>query len=385
MKMSVFGKAKFGGNKRTWFKLKDGESVYRILPPMGDLQEDGRWSQFYRIHYGYKNSANQMRTFQSPLVRNMKTKLIDVPDAALQRIEQLLAKLDEAKKSKNEELVGQLLKLVGGQKSRYNLDSNHYMNVIDLQGNIGILKIRHKAKLALDLAMDKLKDEGLTGRGLDADNGRFFVFSRRGSGRDTVYSVSVYEQKMNVEGVGEVKKAVTHVITDDIAKRCVVLTRDGFVYKEAANLLTLFKKPTSEEVERIVREGEKAVDEILDAKTTNLGDSGEDDSGSEDDEASTTEAKNAANGGVTQVTAPTGTAGGVNTAPPGTTLTGNSGITTTNNVPATTATKATTDVTPTVTAPATVTAVPATAPKTTAESIATQTEEEFLKSIGVQV
>lgn len=374
---NVFGKAKFGGNKRTWFKLKDGESVYRILPPMGELQEDGRWSAFYRIHYGYKNSANQMRTFQSPLIRNMKTKLVDVPDAALERIEQLTAKLDEAKKANNQELVAQLLKLVGGQKSRYNLDSNHYMNVIDLQGNIGILKIRHKAKLALDLAIKKLRDEGVDGGGLDSENGRFFVFSRGGTGRDTLYQVSVYEKKINVDGVGEVKQAVVHTITDDIAKRCVVLNKDGnFQYKEAANLLTLFKKPTSEEVERIVKEGEKAVDEILDAKATTADDTADDDGGPEDDDASTTEAKNAAKGGVTNVTAPANT--GSNQANTETTLAVQAGTTRANSSGGTTTLNPTT--TPNTTQAKTTTP---TAPQTTAESVNTQTDEEFLKSIGL--
>lgn len=362
---NVFGKAKFGGNKRTWFKLKDGDSSYRILPPMGELQEEGRWSQFYRIHYGYKNSANQMRTFQSPLVRNMKTKLIDVPDAALERIEGLLAKLEEAKKSNNTELVTQLLKLVGGQKSRYNLDSNHYMNVIDLQGNIGILKIRHKAKLALDAAIKKLRDEGVEGGGLDPENGRYFTFSRSGTGRDTIYQVTVYEKKINVSGVGDVKQAVVHTITEDIAKRCVVVNKEGgFTYKEAANLLTLFKKPTSEEVLRMVKEGETAVDEILDAKAASaVDDSGEDDSGSEDDDAPTTQAAKTTNVGSSQ-------------ASPAVTAAVQAGV----NTPAQQPTQAAAT-TPAYVPPITV-ATP-TAPQTTAETVAAQTDAEFLKSIGM--
>src|ERR1700676_1574495 len=93
--MSVFGKAKFGGNKRTCFKLKDGDSTYRVLPPMGECAEEGIWSKFQSVHYGYKNSKGESRAFQSPLVRNGKTKMVEVPDAALERIQQLTAKLDE--------------------------------------------------------------------------------------------------------------------------------------------------------------------------------------------------------------------------------------------------------------------------------------------------
>lgn len=357
--MSVFGKAKFGGNKRNWFKLKDGDSVYRILPPMGDLQEDGRWSVFYGIHYGYRNSKGEMRTFQSPLIKNRKTKMIEVPDAALERIAQLKKKLDDAKEAGNEELKTQLLKLVGGQKSRYNLDNNHYMNVVDLQGNVGILKIRHKCKLALDAQIKKLRDNGV--EPLDPETGRFFVFTRSGMGMDTVYQVSVYKRKLQVDGVGEVEQDLTHAITDELAKRCLVENKDGtFTYKEAGRLDSLFKKPTAAEVERMVKEGEKAVDEILDAKTsTNTSeDVGEDDSGTEEDETP-----------APVTTAPTTTA--AVTAPPTTTP----------------VTQAATPVTETKVAPpvakVAVNQTPSTAPKTTAESVASQSDEDFLKSLGL--
>jgi hypothetical protein len=268
--MSVFGKAKFGGNKRTWFKLKDGDSTFRILPPMGELMESGRWSVYAKVHYGYKNSEGKTRTFESPEVRNPKTRMIDVADPALDRINQLKAKLEEAKLAKNEELVKQLLNLVGGKKSRYNLDNNHYLNVVDLQGNIGILKIRHRAKLALDAQIEKLRNNGV--EPLGEDSGRFFTFSRSGTAMDTVYQVSVYKKKITIEGVGEVEQDVVHKLTDEIANRCCVEKgvdakgRPIYDYREAAPLHRLFKKPTAAEVARMVKEGEKAVDEILDSK-----------------------------------------------------------------------------------------------------------------------
>ena len=279
--MSVFGKAKFGSNKRTWFKLKDGDSTFRILPPMGDAAEDGRWSTYYKIHYGYKNSSGQMRTFESPEVRNRKTKMVDVQDAALERINALKAQLETAKASNNQELVKKLLNLVGGKKSRYNLDSNHYMNVVDLQGNIGILKIRHRAKLALDAQIKKLRDSGV--EPLDPETGRFFTFSRSGNAMDTVYQVSVYKKRITIEGVGEVEQDVVHAITEDVARRCLVKNKDGsYTYKEAGQLDRLFKKPTSQEVTRIVMEGEKAVDEIFDSKSESAQE--QDDSGLEGEE-----------------------------------------------------------------------------------------------------
>lgn len=350
--MSLFGKARFGGNQRNWFKLKDGDSIFRVLPPMGDLQEDGRWSQFYKIHYGYRNSDNKMRTFESPEVRNRNTKMVEVRDAALERIIHLKAKLDEAK---DEDLRQKLLKLVGGTKSQFNLDSNHYMNVVDLQGNVGILKIRHKCKLALDAAIKKLRDAGV--EPLDPQTGRYFVFSRSGVGRDTMYSVSVYKKKLHIDGVGEVEKDFTHQITDDLAKRLLKEKADGtFEYKEAARLDMLFKRPTAAEVERIVLEGSSAVDEILDKASENPSvDTTSEGDGLEDD------------GVPAPVAAPVAALAGSKPAPVAT--------------PAATLTVAV--ATPAVSVAASSPVLAVNAPKTTAGAVADVSDVDFLKSLGV--
>lgn len=367
--MSVFGKAKFGGKGREYFKLKDGTNgPYRILPPMGDLAEEGRWSVFHAIHYGYKNSEGKMRVFVSPLIENRKTKMVESPDAALEFINKLKVKLDEAKKANNKELVNKIQELVGGKKSRYNLDKNHYLNVIDLQGNIGILKIRHRCKLALDAEIKKLRGSNI--EPLGETTGRFFSFHRSGTGMDTVYSVSVYKQKLNVEGVGEVEKDVIHSITDDIARRSCVQNKDGsFSYKEAGRLDSLFAKPTSEEVARIVNEGPKAVDEILDSKTETAD---ADDGGLEDDE-----------------TPAVNTAQAVTTATSSTVQTPDAAAL----VAAAALTQATPVAAPVAPAPApvvtqapVVTAPPAAstgAPKTTAEKLEDQSVADFLKSLDL--
>jgi hypothetical protein len=258
------GKAKYGGDyvKRKYWKLKDGEAVFRILPPLGDLADDGKWSVFYNVHYGYQNSQKQMRVFQSPLVKNRKTKMIEVPDAALERIEKLKAEYEKAKRNGPPDLLERLDKLVG-PKGQFNLDNNHYVNAIDTQGNIGILKLRHRAKLALDATIKRLRETGTDP--LSAENGRFFVFRRSGNGLDTTFQVEILKEKITVEKVGPVEREIVHVLTDDIITR---------LSKEAAQLDKLFKRPTSEEVARIVSEGSRAVDEILDAKNETASDTG---------------------------------------------------------------------------------------------------------------
>lgn len=251
------GKSKYGGQQKKYWKLKDGESVFRILPPLGELADDGKWSIFYKIHYGYKNAEGKSRPFQSCEVKNRKG-MAEVGDSALDRINLLKGKLEAAKVAKDKKAQDTLLKLVGGAKSIYNLDSNHYLNAIDEQGNIGVLKLRHRAKLALDATIKELRDKGIDP--LSVDNGRFFSFRRSGNALDTSFQVTVKKQVLNVEGVGQVEKDLVHKLTQDIIDR---------LRSEAAELNKIFKAPTAEEVAQIVKASDlvtgttPGIDEIL--------------------------------------------------------------------------------------------------------------------------
>src|ERR1700677_1411907 len=114
------GKAKFGGQtSRKYFKLADGEQAYRILPPLGELADQGRWSVFHSVHYGYKSTDGKQKPFLSCEVKNRKNGMIEVPDAAKERITSLKAKYEEAKKSGNKAVADKLEALVG-QKGMYN-------------------------------------------------------------------------------------------------------------------------------------------------------------------------------------------------------------------------------------------------------------------------
>lgn len=283
--MSVkIGNAKYGITQKKYFKLKDGESTFRILPPLGDLADEGRWSVFYKVHYGYKNTKGKLRVFQSSLVVNRKNKMVEVPDAADQRIKDLKAKLEEAKATGNKAVVERLGKLVSGQKPMYNLDSNHYLNVIDSQGNIGVLKLRHRAKQALDEEIKALREKGVDP--LSVENGRYFVFRRSGSGLDTTFAVRVLKEKINIENVGEVERDVVHKLNSELINR---------LGEEAAQLDKLFKKVSAEDIERIVKSSDlltgqsPVIDELFDSGSTGGGtssDEGDEDYGDEDESSS---------------------------------------------------------------------------------------------------
>lgn len=356
------GKPKFGGDfvKRKYWKLKDGESVFRILPPLGEKAcETGRWSQFYNVHYGYKNTKGQMRVFQSPLVKNRKTRMVEVADTALERIEKLKTQEAAAKAAGNTEVAKKLGELL----QQYNLDNNHYVNAIDQQGNIGILKLRHRAKLALDATIAKLRAQTPKIEPLDADSGRFFVFSRSGTGLETTFQVSVLQAKRDIEGVGTVYQDVVHTLSEEIL---------GRLEKEAAELDKLYKRPTSEEVARIVATSDlltgksSAVDELFDTKP----DAATNSDGAEEEYNGTDQAPTANGNGVAKAAQ----------TPPLTTVLNSTGASLGASLVA-----ATTAPTAGITAKVqqqTLTPAP-TVPKTTAQLVNDQSDEDFLKSLGL--
>jgi hypothetical protein len=260
MARPVIGVAKFGFVQKKFEKVGDGESVWGILPPIGQENADaGRWSFYYSVQYGYKNPAGKARPFLSCEVKSRKPPyMIEVADAATERLKMLDGQYQKAKAEGNEAAKTAILKLAGGQKSLYNTDNNHYVNAIDLQGNIVVLKMRHKAKLALDEEIKKLRTKGIEPLGIE--NRRFFVFTRTGTKNETAYKVSVYKEKLHVEGIGEVEKDFVYSLTDEILDR---------LGDEAGKLESLFKAPTPEQVARIVKESvlvtgvSPNIDEIL--------------------------------------------------------------------------------------------------------------------------
>jgi len=249
------GKAKYG-NKKNSFKVKDGDNVYRILPALGDLAKKGKWSMYYSVEWGYKDTQNRNKPFQNCRVVNRETKMVEVESAA---------HLYREKLKQDKEKVIELFKQGKATREqvqefndlclRYNCENKHYLNVVDLNGRIGLLKIGHKAKLALDATIKALRQQGVDP--LAIENGLYFNFHRsqpeNRSFRDIVVQVSVYKENVVVNGkVYEQNK--THTMDNAFISR---------LDDEAWELDKLYPAPTAEQVARMVKEGAVAVTQIL--------------------------------------------------------------------------------------------------------------------------
>lgn len=355
--------------KKNHYKLKDGDVVARILPqPKGSAAEyNSAWSKFHSVHFGYKNVEGKFRPFESPLVKNNKTKMIEVADPALDRLNDLKTKLENAKAEMNAPLTAKLNTLVG-QKGVYNIDNNHHMNVMLLDGSIGELKLRHKAKLDLDREIKKLRSEGVDP--LSFEDGRFFVFNRTGMGNETNFKVTTYTTKVEALVNGN-KKMVDEPYSSKIGQDVLFcLENEGF------DLETLFSKPTAEEVAQIVAESDllngrsPACDRLFDARwkaKREAAASTQDDNGPDDDyvapTASFTTTANTTNQGVPSTAKVTVTVNSVLPASASATIAKTAILSTSEPVPVT---------------------VQTTLPKSQAQAIDELSDEDFFKEIGVK-
>lgn len=232
-----YGKKEFA--KKNYFSQKDGDVVYRIIPALTQFTSNPRdWARYHSIVFGYKTAEGKVRPFESVQVK--RNKIVEVEDPAVKRIEDMKAKLAKAKEEKNDDLVAKLNTLVGFGGT-YSIDNNFHMNVVDLQGNIGTLKIRISAKELLDIEIEKLMEKGVDP--LSLDNGRFFVFTRTGSGNSTTFKVSVYKEQIDSQEYGRVERDVVHKIGPDLLAK---------IEREAQDLNKIAPKLTVDEVARIV-------------------------------------------------------------------------------------------------------------------------------------
>ena len=73
------GKPKYEQGTKNYFSFKKGQDMFilRILPPMGELADEGKWSVYHRVEFGYAGTDGKMKPFLSPRVVNYD-KMVEV-------------------------------------------------------------------------------------------------------------------------------------------------------------------------------------------------------------------------------------------------------------------------------------------------------------------
>lgn len=249
--MGKIGRTNYGTRKRkNFWKLTDGESVYRILPPFGSLSASGRWSYWWKIHFGFMTSENRMKPFACIEAKDgnrMITQTCPVCEMALQ----LKADIEKMRQNNEPQNVIDPLKR---RLRAIDADSKHYVNAMALDGSLGLLKLPTRAMNALKDRIESLRKQGIDP--INPEGGVFFVFRRSGTGLDTVHQVDVYTETKIVEGE-TYNKIKTAPLTEEI------LSRIEGEHSEIFDLPTLYKKFTEEEVKLIVSGDPTVMDRLF--------------------------------------------------------------------------------------------------------------------------
>jgi len=242
------------------FKIKDGDNVYRILPPLGALAEAGKWRAYYEVQWGFRGVSGKSRPFQDCRVVNWKTKMVEVESNAYlfrqqlkRRRDELINALREGKANKDD------VQSVVDELRQYNLDAKHYLNVVNLNGEIGLLKINNKFKNALEDQIKTYKERYnqhpifMGEKGMGGVYFNFYRSNSTGKITDYVFQVTPYKEVINDQGDERTK---VHVMDESFISR---------LKEEAFDLSTLFVSPSAEDVSVLVenRNNPAMVDEIM--------------------------------------------------------------------------------------------------------------------------
>lgn len=240
--------------KKNYFKLsaKQPELIVRILPPMFSGAERGQWSKYQRVEFGYFNSKGKMVPFLDTRVVNRQTKMVEVESQAyLKRMKLKAAKENLIKNGGSEEDKKKITEMI----QRFNMAASHSMNVVTLNGEVGLLSVSGDMFDAIKKELKRLEAEGIDATSVET--GRFLILSREGERLDTKYYAREYKTKKTVQVDGQamaVEVPFNHVLDDALIKR---------LPREAFDLNTLHIKLTPEEADSVVLGAPEVLDALV--------------------------------------------------------------------------------------------------------------------------
>ena len=236
--------------RRNYWKLEEGESIYRIIPPYGSLAESGRWSYFWRIHFGFCGTDGKMKPVAC-IQNKDRNGLVSTVCPICEFRTQLEIKERELRERGESDLT---LKPLRERIRAIDPDAKHFINVMSLDGQLGCLKIPTRSMKALQGRIDMLRAEGVDP--INPEGGVFFVFRRKGIGLDTQHEVDVYTESVTVNGE-RLHRTKQAPLTEAVVNR---IESDP---SEIFDLPNMYKRLTEEELAMLVYGDAKVVDRLF--------------------------------------------------------------------------------------------------------------------------
>lgn len=186
-------------SRREWkrFKVKDGNNVFRILPPFGD-SSNGYVFKKWQVIWGLKDpDSNRMRPFASSMTSEKRCPVTEYVSQLKKKAEQIKAQLQASGES--DDLIKERLKSLNQLISDLSPKTVYIYNAVDKSGDVGLLELKStahkKMKDAMAQYISDYQQDPTSLNSEDDDSGVWFNVKRSGMGRDTEYDVEKCQHK----------------------------------------------------------------------------------------------------------------------------------------------------------------------------------------------
>lgn len=236
-------------NRYTTFYLKDGDNIYRVLPPVKSLADKNKIAQYYSVIWltapnGKKYAVNSIA------VKNKDNKVIQ-PDPLLDKIEELNLQLKSALASGRHAEVQSIKEM---QKKIFQ-KKFYALNVMSPSGEVGVLHLPYTAYQNLQVKLKELYQNGIDAISIGPTNGIFFNFKKQRDERGKVtYPVEVAMKMIKTEG-GEIM-ATYH-------KAPISESEAPLIAEKAQDLTTLFRTLSFSEMSLLASLSQEAFDAVF--------------------------------------------------------------------------------------------------------------------------
>lgn len=201
--MSTNGKIKINMDslkaRREWrrHKVKDGNNIFRILPPFGD-NSNGYPYRKWQIIWGLKDpESGRARPFASSMTSEKKCPVTEYVQELKKKAESLKSHLaaQGISEEDSKERLASLNKLISDLSPK----TVYIYNAADRAGEVGLLELKSTAQKKMKTEMSSyIHDYNQDPTSLnseDTDSGVWFNITRSGLGRDTEYDVKKFQTK----------------------------------------------------------------------------------------------------------------------------------------------------------------------------------------------
>lgn len=145
--------------------LKEGEHVFRVMPPMKSQALTGKWSQYYVTHSGYatpnpsKPEGMLYNTFLCPAQTKFSKQSAPIGCAECNKVAEMkeIEALYTNKMKTNPEQYETLLSPISAWIEAHWLEKKHYINVMLPDRSFQVLKLPHRTKQMIDNLFKDLK------------------------------------------------------------------------------------------------------------------------------------------------------------------------------------------------------------------------------------